>query len=132
MIFFKWTIFFQWIRQYFDENRQNLCLTVEIWAFLVADTFINERFFCTKLLFRRQSAKFATNCQIMNFSWGWYLYKCAIFCTNTPLFWPISAKLETNCQNINISQGIFFKWSYFIHKDANILLKIGEIRYFLP
>ena len=37
-------------------------------------------FFCTNtLLFCRKSAKFATNCQNMNFSCGSYFYKCAIF-----------------------------------------------------
>ena len=34
----------------FCENRQKLCLVVEIWDFLVADTFTNERFFFAQIL----------------------------------------------------------------------------------
>ena len=80
MIFlFIYLFIFLWIRYYFAENRQNLCLTVKIWAFLVADTFINERvFFAQILLLCRKSAKFVTKCENMKFSQRWHFYKCGI------------------------------------------------------
>ena len=121
--FFLFIYFFFSCIRYFAENRQNLCLTVEIWASLVADTFINEQFFYTNtLLFRRKSAKFATNYQNINFSRGWYIYNSAIFCANTLLSCRKSAKFTTNCQNVNFSRGwYFYKYAIFLHKYSVIL-----------
>ena len=82
MILFKCMIFFlPYICYYFSEKRWNSWLIVKIWTFFRADVFINALFFCTNtVLFCRKSAKFATDCQKMNFSRGWYFfYKCAIF-----------------------------------------------------
>ena len=125
--FFKTcNFFFPRIGHYSAKNHPNLLLTVEIWTYFIADTFINVQFFAKIMLFRphsqlivkmwtflgtdtfinvqfcintlsfcRKSVKFATNCQNVNFSWGWYFYKCTFFLHKYSVILPKSAKLAT-------------------------------------
>ena len=106
--------FFSWIR-YFAENRQNLFLTVEIWAFFVVDAFINEQFFCTNtLLFRRSSAKFAINCRNINFFRGWHFLNARFSCDICYYFAQIQYYFSENYLN---SRLIIKIWAFLM---ANI------------
>ena len=118
---FLFIYLFSWILYFFAENQQNLYLTVEIWAFLMVDTFTNELFFCTNiLLFHLNLAKFEASCQNMKFSRGWYFYKCSIFFAQILLFCQKSAKFSTNCQKYEYFLGAILQMKIFV--CVNILL----------
>ena len=69
----------------------------------------------------------------MNFSRGWYFYKCAIILHKYSV---ISPKIDEICDLSSeyefFSESIFYKWRFCLRKSIIILLNIGNIRYFLP
>ena len=104
---------------------------VKIWTFLGADTFISERFFlhkCSVIL----PKKFTTNCQNMNFSRDWYIFKwrfCLHKCTIILLkilkicYFCYKMSKDTFLGDIFLNEYDFFFHEYFI-----ILPEIDKIR----
>ena len=93
--FYKWAKFLHKYC-YFAENLRNLWLIGKIWTFLRADIFINALFFTQILLFYQKSAKFATNCQNINFFRDYFSMKIFVYLHMLLFYWR-SAKFAIFC-----------------------------------